>query len=420
MFLPQLSWKSLCHRKVTVLLTLVSIAMSVTLLLLVEQIRKDARSSFSAAISGTDLIVGGRTGSVPLLLFSVFHLGNPSNNIGWTTYERIRALPGVKWGIPVSLGDSHKGYRVIGTTTDYFRYFQYGKKQSLAFKEGAAFAGVFELVLGAEVAAKLGYRLGDSIVLSHGAGAVSFAEHSDMPFRVVGILEPTATPVDRSVLVSLQGIEAIHLGWQSGAAKPADVTADDLTMASPRLQPTAITAFYLGLDTRLATFRLQRQINDYRGEPLQAVLPGVALQELWQLVGLAESALLLVTLCVAFTGLLGLLTVLWSGLNERRREMAILRSVGARPLHVFVLLIMESAFITLISLLVGVALFYFILWLLAPVLARDFGFYLTLGGLYESQWYMLLAFSAVGLMVGMIPAWRAYRNSLADGLTVRL
>ena len=136
-------------------MTIIAIAVSVTLLLGVERIRAEARNSFANTISGTDLVVGARGGSIQLLLYSVFRIGNATNNISWGSYREFADLPNVAWTIPFSLGDLHRGYRVLGTTPDYFKYYRYGEKRNLRFSNGDVFDDVFDAVLGADVAEKL-------------------------------------------------------------------------------------------------------------------------------------------------------------------------------------------------------------------------------------------------------------------------
>ena len=196
-----LAVKSLRNRKFTALLTVLSIALSVMLLLGVERIRSESRESFTATISGTDLVVGARSSPVHLLLYAVFRIGNPTNNLRWDSYQAIAQRPQVAWTIPLSLGDSHRGYRVVGTDDNYFEHFRYARDRALRFAQGRAFADEHDTVLGADVARTLGYRLDDQIVIAHGAGEVSFVEHDELPQRVVGILAPTGTPVDRTVHV---------------------------------------------------------------------------------------------------------------------------------------------------------------------------------------------------------------------------
>ena len=252
-----------------------AVAVSVFLVLAVEKVRTEARASFADTISGTDLIVGARSGAIQLLLYSVFRIGNATNTLSWRSYLDVAKRGDVAWTIPMSLGDSHKGFRVLGTSTAYFDHFRYGRRTPLALAEGRRFDDVFDAVLGAEVARALGYRLGQSIVISHGIGSGGLVGHDDKPFVVVGILERTGTPVDRTVHVSLEGIEAIHVDWRKGAKVPSmTITADEVREMD--LTPATITAIMVGLKSRLGIFRAQREISRYRREPLSAILPGVA------------------------------------------------------------------------------------------------------------------------------------------------
>ncbi|MFA5678068.1 MAG: ABC transporter permease [Pseudomonas sp.] len=419
MYLLRLAFRSLLNRRFSALLTVLAIALSVTLLLGVEKVRTEARASFAGTISGTDLIVGPRTGSVQLLLYSVFRIGNASSNMRWDSYERIAAHPRVQWAIPVSLGDSHRGFKVMGTTTDYFSHYRHGRNQQLQFRAGQAFDDLYDAVLGADVARELNYQLGSELVLAHGTGAVSFVEHADKPFRVSGILARTGTPVDRTIHVSLRGLEALHVDWQKdmparGAAQVSAEQAREL-----ELTPSGITAMLLGLDSRVATFAVQRDINRFPHEPLMAVLPGVALQELWSLLGVAEKALFVVSIFVVLTGLVGMLTAILASLNERRREMAILRSVGARPRHIFSLLLLEAFGLALAGVLLGLALMYLTLWLAQPIILSHYGLFIpiTPPGLWD--WTLLGAILLAAIVMGGVPAWRAYRQSLIDGLSIR-
>ncbi|EJO93735.1 hypothetical protein A471_11318 [Ectopseudomonas mendocina DLHK] len=421
MHLIRIALASLANRRFTALLTVFAIALSVCLLLAVERVRTEARASFANTISGTDLIVGARSGSVNLLLYSVFRIGNATNNIRWDSFERFANHRQVKWAIPISLGDSHRGYRVMGTSTAYFEHYRYARSQALKLAQGRAFADdPFEVVLGAEVAQALGYGLGEEIVLAHGVATISLLKHDDKPFTVVGVLERTGTPVDRTLHISLAGIEALHIDWQNGmpARGAAQISAEQARTMD--LQPKQITAFMLGLNSKIATFSLQREINEFRGEPLLAILPGVALQELWSLMGTAEQALFVVSLFVVLTGLIGMLTAILTSLNERRREMAILRSVGARPWHVASLLVLEAFALALAGVALGLALLYLGIAGSQGYVQANYGLYLALSAPTRYEWTLLAGILGAALLMGSVPAWRAYRQSLADGLSIRL
>ena len=467
MFLLTLVRKSLANRLLATSLTLASIALSVALLLGIENVRAGMRESFSNTISRTDLIVGARGGSLQLLLYSVFGIGSPTNNVSWDTYEHFRDHPAVAWTIPISLGDSHRGFRVVGTDSSFYQQFHYGGGRSIEFAEGRMPQTDHEVVLGDQVARELEYTVGSDVVITHGLYGSGIMDHDEQPFRVVGILERTFTPVDRSLYVTLQGIDAVHEGFMEvpGAggpggppsfAPPPNFAAPDFSAAADTapavaaaaadtaagtdpdfpargtagaadaqsgaadVPPEQITAFFLGARTRIATLQLQREINTYEAEATMAILPGVALAEMWRGVGYAEDALLVVTFFVVAVGLIGMLLSLYSSLEARRREMAILRAVGAGAPRIFALLVLESGLLGLAGALTGVALIYALLVLLKGFIESNFGLYLPIQAPTRTAYLYLVAVVAASFLIGVVPALRAYRNSLADGLTVRM
>jgi putative ABC transport system permease protein len=413
----RLALGSLMARALTVAMTVLAIALSVALFLGVEKVRTGAKASFADTISGTDLIVGARSGSVQLLLYSVFRIGNATNNLTWESYNDIAARPEIDWIVPISLGDSHRQFRVMGTTTAFFERYKYRSGRSLEMASGVVMDDLFDAVIGADVAATLGYVISDPIVVAH--GIASFVEHENQPFRVAGILEKTGTPVDRTVIVSLEAIEAIHVDWQGGGAIPGQVTSPD-AIRQMDLEPQAITAVLIGVQSRLQVFGLQRAINNYAQEPLLAILPGVALQELWQIVGVAETALVAVSGMVVITALIGMMATIFSSLNERRREMAIFRAMGARPRVILSLLVIEAAVMAAIGAVIGLGLLYLGLVVAQPVVDAQFGLWLPIEAPSLRELWVLLGVVAAGAIVSMVPALRAYRMSLADGMMVKI
>ena len=412
----RLAIASLFARALTVGMTILAIALSVALFLGVEKIRTGAKASFADTISGTDLIVGARSGSVQLLLYSVFRIGNATNNVTWESYQEIAAQPSVDWIVPISLGDSHRQFRVMGTTRAFFEHYKYRQGRGLEVASGVLMDDLFDAVIGADVAETLGYEVDDPIVVAH--GLASFSEHEDQPFRVAGILAKTGTPVDRTVIVSMEAIEAIHVDWGNGAQIPGQSTpADELRRMD--LTPQAVTAALIGVDSPLQTFALQRAINEYPREPLLAILPGVALQELWSIVGIAETALLAVSAMVVVTALIGMMATLFSSLNERRREMAILRAMGARPLTILGLLIAEAMVIAAAGAALGFCLLYAGLWIAQPLVDSAFGLWLPIEAPAAREVWLAGAVIVASAIVSLVPALRAYRMSVADGMMVR-
>ncbi len=412
----RLAIASLFARALTVGMTILAIALSVALFLGVEKVRTGAKASFADTISGTDLIVGARSGSVQLLLYSVFRIGNATNNVTWESYQDVAARPDVDWIVPISLGDSHRQFRVMGTTQAFFEHYKYRQGRSLNMAEGIVMDDLFDTVIGADVAATLGYSVDDPIIVAH--GLASFTEHKDQPFRVSGILEKTGTPVDRTVIVSMEAIEAIHVDWQSGAQIPGQSTPVDVIRGMD-LTPKAVTAALVGVESPLQTFALQRAINQYPEEPLLAILPGVALQELWGIVGIAETALLAVSAMVVVTALIGMMATIFSSLNERRREMAIFRAMGARPVTILGMLVLEAMVMAAAGAILGLALLYIGLIIAQPIVDTAFGLWLPIDAPTLREAWVILGVICAGAIVSLVPALRAYRMSVADGMMVK-
>lgn len=453
-----LAAKSLRNRLLTTALTVVSIALSVTLLVGIENVRTGMRESFSNTISQTDLIVGARGGTTQLLLYSVFGMGAPTSGLSWETYERIRAHPAVEWTIPWSLGDSHRGYRVIGTTDEFYQHYRFRGDRAVEFAAGRAAANEAEVAVGSEVADQLGYAIGDPVTLSHGMGSLSFVDHDQHPFEVVGILEPTFTPIDRALYVTLDGIEAMHEGFEASGVTPigfgagpggqpsfapppmpgaqppafAPATSTESVDVAPAAEPVdpdhaghdhpvdGITSFFVGAGSRLDALQLQHEINQFEDEPLTSVLPGIALAEMWRSVGYAEDALKIVTAFVVVVGLLGMIVSLYTSLNERRREMAILRSIGARRGRIVSLLVLESGLLSVLGCVIGVALVYALLFLGQGPIERNFGLHVPIRPLGTMEWRYIGVIVTAGFLLGLIPALKAYRNALVDGLSVKV
>lgn len=416
MNLTRLATRSLLNRRTTAILTIISIAVSVMLLLGVEKVRTNARESFANTISGTDLIVGGRSGSVQLLLYSIFRMGSATSDIKWESYQDVAAQPGVKWTVPLILGDSHRGFRVIGTNADYFRFYRYGRGRELQMVEGRSFTDTMDVVLGAQVAEILGYQIGDPVVVSHGVKTTLYSDHKDKPFRVSGILKRTGTPVDRSLHITLEGVEEMHKNWQN----KLDISGIKKRRNKKSLGTDSITAFLVGLESKTIAFKLQRYINQYPEESLLAIFPGVALHELWGMMSVAEKVLLAISSLVVAASLIGMLAVSLAGLNERRREIAILRSLGASHRHIVGLLVVESTLLTLTGIVLGLILLYCSLLLAQPLIETYYGLSIPLSWLNTREIYMLLILTGSGFLVGLIPAWRAYHNSLLDGMSARI
>ena len=370
----------------------------------------EVKHSFTSTISGTDLIVGARSGQLNLLLYTVFHIGNATNNIRWSTFQTLKDDERLAWLIPISLGDSYRGYRVVATDSNFLSHFRYGRDLPLELAAGRWFDRVFDVVLGAGVARALEHQVGDDIVLSHGGGRTSFSNHDDTPFTVTGILEPTGTPVDQAVYIGLDGMEAMHVGWESGVAIPGRTMTRELA-EQREFTPDAITAAFIGIERPVLTFRVQREINQFAGEPLSAILPGVALSELWRLMGQFERALLGITGFVVVTSLIGLVAVLLTLQAQRAHEIAVLRATGATPGLVASLYILECVGLALIACVLALAIGALALALASPWLLAHYGLQIGLRPLTPTEWALLASVPLAALAVALVPAVSTWRQS---------
>ena len=448
--LTTIAIESLKRRKNTALLTLVSIVISVSLLLSVDIIRSQVKDSFTRTVSGVDVIVGAPSGQLNLLLSSVFNLTTPSKGISWDSVSSLNSDPRVSWLIPLSLGDTHSGYRVIGTTNAYFEHFKYGDKQPLVFAEGGPFAQVGSAVIGADVAESLGYRVDDSIVISHGLGNVSFRQHDGFPFSVTGVLEKTGTPVDKAVYVTLTGLEKAHEhAAPSGIVKPsqsiqrqsslhaqahahtgAETAVHDQDehdtirhdegaerqyvseLDAENKNISSVSAVMLGLKNRVTALQLQYQLNQRSKEPVLAILPGMALAELWQIMGNVEALLLLLSSLIVVSALIGLATMLLATMRERYQEIAVLRTIGASPAALLVLVQLEALLITLAGCGVSMLVVTGLLTLLKPWLSAEFGLFLS-GTLLSPNSVAIVVLVLVSTyIVSFFPAYAAYKRGL--------
>ncbi|WP_017446516.1 ABC transporter permease [Gayadomonas joobiniege] len=406
--LLKLALESLKDRKSSVVLAVIAMTISIFVLLAVEHVRSQTKKNFYSTVSGVDLIVGARTGQINLLLYSVFRLGQPTNNIRWQSFQQITQDDRVNWAIPISLGDSHKGYPVLGTDNRYFEHFKYAQQQALKLVKGHQFTSVFDVVIGANVATKLGYQLGDKITLSHGMSSTSFSQHDDLPFTVTGILAPTGTAVDQTLHVQLTALEAIHKGWHGGV-KMANVKLTQTQLNG--LKVNNITAFMLGLNSKMSTFQVQRAVNDFAQEPLTAILPGVALSQLWQMMRGLERALVMVTALVFIAASFGVSAMLLASIRERQKEIQLLRVIGAPAIKIILLILIEATVITLIS--IGLALFvlFICLNLLQSYLMVEFALHVHSNLITANNLYLLLGVLLTALFIAFIPAISGYQQT---------
>ena len=475
------AYQSLLYRLSGVALAIAAVAISVFVLLSVEHVRNEARSSFASTVSNVDLIVGAPTGEINLLLLSIFRIGNPTANISWESVEEISEQPNVEWVVPISLGDSHKNFRVVGTSAEFFDRYKYGQSKPLVFKSGERFTNTLDVVVGAHVATDLAYGLGDELVLSHGMADTSFTHHDQVTFAVSGVLATTGTPVDNALFVSLEAIEAIHADEDSEhhdahadhdehaeserhdehadhdehahheesehhdehadhdehahheesehhdehadhdepahheasehhdkAEEHGQHAANDHHHQHDHPPIGTVTAILVGLDSAAFTLQVQRWVNEFADEALLAILPGFALAQLWSLVGGVENVLRGISILVFISALFGLNAMMLASMRERKREIEILRSIGAPSRFIVALLIIESMLIVTVGIILAVTGLLCAIALANNLLASELGLALSLQIFYPSSMIALGLIYLTTLILSLVPAWKAY------------
>ena len=464
--------QSLLNRWLSCLLIILTLAFSISLFFTVSRIQESVRSSFQNTISGVDSVVAARGGDLQILLNSVFLIGEPNSTIRWSTFKDITDNNKMNWAVPITLGDSHKGYRVIGTTNNYFKEIKYSSGKNIEFLSGNSFNDVFDVVLGNAVANKLKYNLDAEIIITHGLSDVGevhtfssekenhsdHADHDDhadeehdnhddhvdhddhakheehdnhedhadegheghnhenLGFKVTGILKPTGTPIDNAVYISLAGIEAMHTGW-IGNQKVIDVSIEQIMQSE--LKPKTISAIFVSLKNRTQVFQFQRDVLNYKEEAISSVMPGITLSRLWALTGNVDKAFKIITFFIIIIALLGMIAMTIAGLNGRRREMAILRSVGASPTNIVSLLLVESIIISLISCAIGYILMIIIFSIGKDYLQNNYGIFINSFSIKNYDLQMVISIICAALIATIVPAIQIYKNTLRDGLNVR-
>lgn len=412
----KLALASLRSRLFPVILVLIALTASMALLLSIDRIQVATKNGFNQSISGVDLLLGPRSGDIELVLYTVFHLGKPTNNITYKTLEELSKLPEIDWVVPLALGDSHQGYRVVATTPEYFSKVKFASTRSLTFDQGVSFSAVNQVVVGREVADALDYHVGDSIFLAHGSGGKLGKIHDDFSFKISGILAPTGTPIDQAVFVGLNGYELIHLGWESGR-KLFGVDSIELeSLPDGALKPKTLTAAYIGLKSKMTLFKVAREISSYPEEAVSAVIPSLALADLWSIVGMVDQVFGVISWMIIAISIIGMVTMTITSLEARTREMTILRANGAPPTFLAGLVITESLLIGLGAILAAI-----LLVTLTTLLAQDY-LITHLGIAPEIQWINTTEIATVaiilcaGVVSSLLPATMVFFRSLRSGL----
>jgi putative ABC transport system permease protein len=390
-----LIYRSLRQHALSTFVTAASIALASGLLLTVWVVKTQSQSVFSATNSGFDAVLGARGSKLQLVLNSIFHLEASPGNISMQDYEQIRRHPAVKTAIPIAVGDNYRGWRIVGTTDALFKDVEYvaGKKYELE-GEGKIFTpGTYEAVVGSYVAKKLGWKVGSTFSPYHGITFNPNDQHSEV-YTIVGVLEPTNTPVDRVIWIPLAGVQTM-----SGHAAAA---ANDVSAVLIQLRATT------------AGMMLDMAINK-QGNKLTFAFPiGTIVAELFNKISWVDKVLTLIAWLVAAVAAGSVLVSIYNSMSARQRDIAILRALGAKRRTVFGAVIGEAAVIGVLGAVAGFAVYAGLGALVANIIQGQTGVVLEPLQWNPVFWWSPATFVGLCVLGGLVPAFKAYRVPVAE------
>ncbi len=409
--------KSIRSRIIPTSLVTISLMASMVLLLSIERIQQGAEEGFNQSISGVDAIIGPRSSSLELVLYTVFHIGRPTNNITTKTIDDIRHRNDIDWIVPIALGDSHKDFRVVATESNYFEHIKYANNKSLTFSKGGVFSELSEAVLGSDVAEKLNYSIGSKIQITHGSIESTGNKHDDFSFKVVGVLNKTGTPIDQAVFLDLKGYELLHLGWQSGKKVLSLEDIDLSSLPDDALTPKTVTAAFVGLKSKLTLFNFSKSIREYPKEAISAIIPGIALSELWSIVGLVDKGFQLLSWIIIAISLIAMVTLIIASLDNRKQEMTIYRANGASPKFLAAMVIYESLVIGLVAIIGAVILVTIVTYFASNQLNLALGISPSFKWINLGEIKVFSIILLAGVLSSLIPAAMVFRKNLHQTLS---
>jgi putative ABC transport system permease protein len=420
--------KNMRQRALATSLTALSVALGVALTVATLIIRQGMQSRFEQGTLGYEMVVGAKGSPLQLVLNTVYHLDLSPGNIPWSLFEQLRNDKRVKLAVPFAVGDNYKGFRIIGTTDALFQEFEFEPNRKFRFAEGQCFRfseqalkhafeeaadrakgiehehhdsdAVFEAVLGAEVAHETGLRLGHTFVASHGLSESPEEKlHAEEAWKVVGILTPTHTANDRAIFINLDSF--YHIKGHEIREK----TAADVGM---------ISSIVLKLRSPIHGLTLHREIND--GGVATAAFPASEIRALFRIVGNIDRILLAQAILIVVVAGVAIAVSIYNSMSERRREIAILRALGARRRTIFAIVVLEAVAICLIGAVAGVLGGHLIITAANVFLQQVSGFSVTAFRFAATELMVLAGCVILGALCGFGPAARAYRTDVAENL----
>lgn len=392
-------FKSLRQHALSTAVTAFCVALAGGLLMSVWSIQEQSEATFTGANAGFDAVLGARGSKLQLVLNAIFNLEASPGNLAWSDFLDIQRNPDVELAVPIAVGDNYHGFRLVGTTLDLFEKSEYAPGKQYALQPGGDWFDPKrkEAVVGDFVARKMNLRVGDAFHPFHGLIFDEKNQHSDT-YVVVGVLKPSNTPADQVIWIPLEGLQKM--------------SGHDPTLA------TEISAVLVKLkaDSALAGFQMDLMYNR-QGNRLTFAWPiGAVMAELFDKIGWFNRVLTLVSYLVAIVAAASILASIYNSMNERRREIAILRALGARRTTVFTCILLEAASISILGMLAGFAFYGIIFTIVAGIIRAQTGVVLDPLKFNLVMLWAPASLIALGALAGVVPAIKAYRTDVAENL----
>jgi putative ABC transport system permease protein len=397
MTLPLIIYRSLRQHALSTFVTAAGIALACGLLISVWMVKTQSQAAFTQTTTGFDAVLGARGSKLQLVLNAIFHLEASPGNLPAADYEQIKRMPMIKTAIPIAVGDNLRGYRLVGTVPELFTNVEYAPGKKFAVRSGGKIftPGRKEAVAGSFAAERLNVKVGDTFKPFHGLAFDPKAEHAD-EFVFTGILEPTNTPVDRVIWMPLAGLQTM--------------SGHDPKMA------TDISAVLIQLRAPTAGFMLDTMINKQGNKMTFAYPVGAIIAELFGKIAWFDQVLALVAYLVALVAAGSVLASIYNSMSARRRDLAILRALGAKRRTIFGAVLAEAACIGVIGSIAGFAVYFVLFAGVAKVIRAQTGVVLDLGAWHPVLWWCPLAMIGLCALGGIVPALKAYRTPVAETL----
>ncbi len=411
MNLLKISTSNLKDKPLTSFLSILLMSLGIAIISLLLLAGKQIEEKFTRNVAGIDMVIGAKGSPLQLILSSIYQIDAPTGNISMEEANRLTRSPLVKSVIPLSMGDSYQGYRIVGSNQKYLEHFE------AQFAEGKAFSQAMEVVLGAKIAKNLGLKVGDSFASQHGFNEEGDA-HKEKKFKVVGILKTTNSVLDQIMITPLESVWAVHESHEpeeeGKGANALKLLEENPSSETHNNEDQQITSMLVKFRNPAMGMMMARSIN--LNSTMQTATPAIEINRLFALMGFGIDALKLIALVIIIVSGLSVFVSLYNSLKERKYEMALMLSMGASRTKLFFLLLMEGLIISVIGFVVGIFLSRLGLWIMSENVEQNFHYDFNVLSLLTEEFWLFLGALFIGLLAAAIPSLGIYKIDISRTL----